>query len=197
MIKSIALNKIAEINTGYAFRQAVGDSSTGKTVVLQTKDLESNAFITESNTFAKTSLEIPRSKSFLQPDDVLLSSRGSGTHKSTVFKVANNNVIASASLFIIRIRDNAVLPEYLSLYLNSREGQEALSQITTGAYIQNIPKKNLEQIPIPIPTIPQQRNLVALQQNIWQQKKITEQKNQLKQEIINATLINIIKRQVK
>jgi restriction endonuclease S subunit len=132
----------------------------------------------------------------LQYNDILIVSRGSGlgSFRSTVFTSSQKNVIASSSVHIIRINDVTVLPKYISLWLNSSEGQKLLLQIVTGgSYIQSILLKNLAELEIPIPPIHTQKSIVALEENIKQQQKILDRKKEIKENIINATFNNLIK----
>lgn len=195
MINTLHLKEIARIIPGYAFRSAIIETPTGNLRVVQTKDIKTDCHLRSVEGLALINGFIPRSNAYLQEGDVLLASRGAGNHKATVYKTADDNTIASSTLYIIRVKSSVILPEYLSLFLNSKEGQNLLSLITSGAYIQNITRKSLEELKIPIPTVEQQRNLVALQDNIWWQEQIQTRKSRLKKNIIEATLKHITKRQ--
>lgn len=196
-MNNLLLKDIADIRPGYGFREALEPSPKGNILVVQAKDIISDNYISTVDDLMCISLDKVNHNSFLAKDDVLLVSRGSGNHRSTVNKNVKNNLIASASVFIITVTTDKIIPEYLSLYLNSLEGQNKLSQITTGGYIQNIARKNLEEINISIPTLAQQKNLVYLQQNIWEQERLQQRKIQLKRNIITATLNNITKKASK
>jgi hypothetical protein len=191
MINKLKLKKIATVYSGYAFRKAVVHSDIGAIKVIQTKDITASESILNTNGLMKISAEIPRSNSFVQSGDVLLASRGAGNHKAAVFGSNEVNVVASASLYIIRSKNKNVLPEYLSLFLNSAEGQNQLSQITTGAYIQNISRSNLEELNIPVPLMEIQETLLALQKNIWQQRVILQRNNEIKNNIISQVIKTI------
>jgi len=197
MLNKKPLKDIASIQLGFSFRGAIEPTLAGNIKVVQAKDLKSDENIHGTNDLVKVSLELPKSDPFLRKNDVLLVSRGAGTHKVAVVDFNDEIVIASSSLYILRIKDQSILPEYLSLYLNSQEGQNELSLRTTGAYIQNLTRMQLETLPIPIPSIIQQRNLIALQKNIWQQEKLTQRKIELKKNILNTTISNISKGKLK
>lgn len=179
---------------GYAFRGAIKPDDSGDTFVLQAKDLTSGFPIEGTDTLTKITLDASYS-SFLKMHDVLIVSRGmkAGAFRSTVFRAPAANVIASASVHIIRPIESEVLPEYLSHYLNSKKGQDDLSQIVTGSYIGAIPRRSLEQIRIPLPDIEKQRTIVNLFTNIQAQQKLLDRKKELKQQIIEATFTNITK----
>jgi restriction endonuclease S subunit len=189
---AMKLGDIAQVIPGYAFRGAIKPDITGDTFVLQAKDLVQGLPITGTDTLTSIALEVAYS-SFLQKHDVLLVSRGmkAGSFRSTVFMAEDTNVIASASVHVIRPATLNVIPEYLSHYLNSKKGQDDLTQIVTGSYIGAIPRRSLEQIRIPIPDLNKQKAIVDLFNNIQAQQKLLDRKKQLKQQIIEATFKNI------
>ena len=188
------LGDIAQVIPGYAFRGAIKPDVSGDTFVLQAKDLIQGSPIVGTDTLTRIALDASYS-SFLRMHDVLLVARGmkAGSFRSTVFMSDDMNVIASASVHVIRPSVPDVLSEYLSHYLNSKKGQDDLSQIVTGSYIGAIPRRSLEQIRIPIPDLHKQKAIIDLYSNIQAQQKLLDRKKELKQQIIEATFTNITK----
>lgn len=189
---AMKLGDIAQVIPGYAFRGAIKPDKTGDTFVLQAKDLVQGSPIKGVDTLTPIALDVSYS-SFLQKHDVLLVARGmkAGSFRSTVFMAEDTNVIASASVHVIRPVTPNVIPEYLSHYLNSKKGQDDLTQIVTGSYIGAIPRRSLEQMRIPIPDLNKQKAIVDLFNNIQAQQKLLDRKKELKQQIIEATFKNI------
>jgi len=189
------LGDIASTIAGFAFRGAITPDTNGDVLVFQAKDLARGAFVTDVHGLTPISSTLAGRAEYLKNNDVLLIARGmkAGAFRSTVFKSGASNVIASASVHIIRVSSSDVLPEYLSHYLNSKDGQDALSQIVTGSYIGALPRRSLEQLKIPIPDLRKQKTIVDLYQNMQMQQKILDRKNELKQQIIEATFTNITK----
>lgn len=183
------IKDIAQVVAGYAFRGAITPDTNGGIFVFQAKDLIQGEPFVNTSTLAKVSLDIPEHLAYLQKNDILLIARGmkSGAFRSTVFVSDEPNVIASSSVHIIRVKNKEMLPEYISHYLNSKEGQDSLSQIVSGSYIGAIPRGELEKIQIPIPQLQKQKAIIDLFQNMRVQHKILFRKNELKQNIINAT----------
>lgn len=187
---------IAQVIAGYTFRGAIKPDSAGSVFVFQAKDLVQGEQLVNVSVLTKVSRNIAEHLAYLQKNDILLIARGmkSGAFRSTVFMSDEPNVIASSSIHIIRIKAQDVLPEYVSHYLNSKEGQDSLSQIVSGSYIGAIPRGELEKIKIPIPPLQKQKALVDLFQNMRAQQKILARRNELKQNIINATFRNLTTR---
>lgn len=191
------ISNFAEVINGYTFRGAIEPLKNGDISVLQAKDIVSGQNVTDIDKLTPIAFTGTRTASFLQKDDVLIVSRGMGigSFRSAVFSLDTTNIIASSSLLIIRIKNKEILPEYVSLYFNSPDGQNKILETVAGSYIRAISRQKLkEEIEIPIPPLEKQESLIKLNQNIKQQEKIYERKKQLKQEIINATITNLIKK---
>lgn len=190
---AMKLGDIANIIPGYAFRGAIIPVESGDFFVFQAKDLVRGVSFTDVSTLTQIPFEITGHIGYLKNNDVLLVARGmkAGTFRSTTFKADEQNVLASSSVHIIRITSPEVIPEYLSHYLNSKKGQDDLSQIVTGSYIGAIPRRSLEQIRIPIPDLHKQKAIVDLYKNIQAQQKLLDRKKELKQQIIETTFKNL------
>ena len=189
------LSQIAEVSSGYTFRGPIENDSNGDILVLQAKNISANQEVTETADLTTISDKSIRKPYFLEYNDILLVSRGSGvgSFRSAVFASNEVRVMPSSSVHVIRITDVTVLPKYACLYLNSTDGQKALSQIVTGAsYIQSILVKNLSEFEIPLPPIHTQKSIVALHENIIDQERLHKRKQELQKTIINASfnLIN-------
>ncbi len=182
------LKDIAQVKAGYTFRGAIESDTHGDVFVLQAKDLNQGQSVVQTNSLARISADTVRNPYTLQKNDILIIARGmkSGSFRSAVYVSEAKNVIASSSLHIIRLRDSNVSPEYVSLYLNSKEGQDMLSQFVSGSYIGLLPRAALENIRIPIPSREKQDIVVQLYRNAEAQKKITNRRNELNEHILHA-----------
>ena len=189
------LSQIADIVSGYTFRGSIENDLKGDIFVLQAKHVLANEDILHTTDLVTISDKSIRNPYFLEHNDILLVSRGSGigSFRSAVFATNETQVMPSSSVHVIRIKDVTVLPKYVCLYLNSRDGQKTLAQIVTGAsYIQSILVKNLIDLEIPIPPIHTQKSIIALHQNIIDQERIFKRKQEIQKTIINASFTNLI-----
>ena len=187
------LHDVATVIAGYTFRGAIKSDNNGDMYVFQAKDLIQGEPLEDVGTLTRIFRDALGYSGYLQHDDVLLIARGmkSGAFRSTVFASDASNVIASSSVHVIRITGSDVLPEYVSHYLNSREGQDNLSQIISGSYIGDLTRSELEKIKIPIPPIQKQEVLLNLYRNMREQQKILNRKSKINQNIINETFKNL------
>jgi len=178
------LKNIANIITGYTFRTAIKSENRGSLLILQSKNIKDNLIIFDKDLlkiFYKTS----RTNSFIKNNDVVISSRGS--FRSAVIK-STKKVIASSSVYILRLTTNQILPEFLSLYLNSIMGQKNLLSITTGATIKSVLKNDLENLKIPTPSLVTQKNLINLYQNQKKHSELLKEKLLINSNILEGAL---------
>lgn len=190
------ISNIADIINGYTFRGAIVEVKGGDVIVLQAKDIIQGQNVTDTENLTHIDFAGTRTASFLKKNDVLIVSRGMGvgSFRSTVFDSDNTNVIASSSLLIVRTTKEEILPEYLALYFNSAEAQSKIIESVSGSYIQSISRRKFEEdLKIPIPPLAKQKALIDLNRNIKQQEKIYERKKKLKEQIVEATIINLTK----
>ncbi len=187
------LKEIATVIAGYTFRGAINPDKSGNLFVFQAKDLVQGEFVTDVTALTPITLDTVGYNGYLKTDDVLIVARGmkARAFRSTIFKSDASNVITSSSVHIIRITAPGVLPEYVSHYFNSKKGQSSLSEIVTGSYIGVLPRRAFEQLEIPAPDIREQKIITDLYRNMQTQQKILNRRNELKQQILDATFTNI------
>lgn len=188
------LNEFASVFSGYSFRKSINPNKNGEISVFQPKDLVQGQYIDTTESLVRISESISEYTGFLKKNDVLLVARGmkSGSFRTAIFSADEKNVIASSSLLVIRLMDSIVLPEFLSLFLNSQEGQDAIVKIVTGSYIGAVPRRELERIKIPILSLERQKTFIKMERNIREQQRIANRQSQIRQNIINATFRNLI-----
>jgi len=136
------------------------------------------------------------SKFLLKPNDVILSGKG---HRifAWAYHSSFGAAIPSSLFYTLKLDSNLILGEYLAYYLNSEKIQSKLKNIGAGATITSIPKRELEQIKIFIPSLKEQAKIVELarllDKNIDLSKNIIEKKKILKRGLINKMITNQLK----
>jgi restriction endonuclease S subunit len=190
------LSDIAQIKPGFTFRGALEPDKEGNIIVVQARNVVGGKNSIRAGDLLRISSQPPRTATYVLNGDIILVARGvgTGTFRAAVLEldIDDVNVLPSSSVFVIRVTDrNRVLPEYLSLFINSSEGQKLIFQTVSGSNIQTVSRTELEKIDIPIPPLITQKGIVDLSRNIRQQEQITERKKYLKQNIINATIKNL------
>ncbi len=173
--KEIKLEEIAEIKTGYTFKTALSEYQNGNTIILQAGDISNNDW-SKCNKIKLDNIE----NHSLKDGDVLLSVRGSFVVK--VFRKIKNPVVASSSVLIIRLKNKTFNPEYLKIYLESKDGQKQIETLSSGS-IKSISKKNLSQIKIPIVSNKKQQEIIQINQRFNKYIELIETKQELIQKI--------------
>ena len=107
----------------------------------------------------------------VQRGDVLLVTRGIDHERSVACATVGFDVPAPFSNWLIRLRaDQGRLdPDYLRLYLTSRQGRAALAGAATGSVIANVRRDTLNEVEIHLPSLDQQKVIVKCLTAIEQQ----------------------------
>jgi hypothetical protein len=110
------------------------------------------------------------SRPTLQPNDVILSVKGTIGKTGLVGNIETGTAVASQSCVALRLRhgmDHArVMPEYLLMYLRSDVGRAQLEGLQVGGTMQHVsPVTLLSSFRVPLPPFEEQRAVVA---EYWQ-----------------------------
>lgn len=184
------LKNIADVIAGYAFRIALKQQIDGLMNVIQSKNVIDDLYINKDN-LTKINLQKYQSKAFIKENDIIISSRGS--FKVSVVTGDVVNTIASSSVYILRLKDKSIIPEYLAIYLNSINGQKEIREKITGSVIKTILRKDLENLEIPLPDKNIQKKIINLYKNNQTQQKLLTRKKILINEIVESSISNFLK----
>lgn len=84
-------------------------------------------------------------------------------------------VIIQSLFSIVRVKDkNKVLPEYITIYLNSKEVEKQLFTEMKGTSIMTISNQVLSQLEIEVPSVDKQIEIVKLDRLLKREKKLLE-----------------------
>lgn len=184
-MQSKNLKEVTAVIAGYTFRGALNSIPDGNTKVMLAKNINENGTINYSD-LTQVNLVPPRTNAFIAQNDILLSSRG--IFRAGVFDKDLKNIIAASSLFILRTKDKSVIPQYLSIYLNSKTGQKSIQKILTGSTIKTILRRTLENLEIPIPPPSIQKQIIDISENWKEREKLLNQKINLSKNIAEGTI---------
>lgn len=183
------LSQIAEINSGHSFRSAINDEEEGDLYIIQAKNIKKNGKISDLKGLLKINSEELSTDLRLRHNDILLVARGygQGSYRSAIYEDLGIPAVATSSVYVIRVNDPIILPEYLVFYLNSKKGQLEIQKILTGgSLVKMLLVKDLVNLKIPIPAIKKQRNIVNLSKNFYQYEKLVKRKKELMKQIIET-----------
>lgn len=189
-MKIYSLNDIAEIRVGYQARTRIDEVKDGTHRIIQGKDLD---------LFNRLKLEslskfIPTRKVdnyTVKMNDVLIQSRGTA-HYAYCIKEELSNTLAAGSFYIIRLRDQNVLPEYLCWWLNQKRSQNYLNSQATATIISFIKKNSLAQLKVKIPSLEVQNNIVTVFGLLYKEKTLLNKYIEKRESLIQATCIKAL-----
>jgi len=96
--------------------------------------------------------------------------------------------------FIIKVKEpQALLPEFLSLYLNSEKMRRIFVRLSTGVAVTKLFVKNLEAIKIPLFDMQKQRTIIPLNNLLVEREQLLEafiENNRKLQKGINQKILN-------
>jgi len=179
------LRNISNIQTGLFAKT----DSEGDIVYLQAKDFDENGVLRISlhpDLKMKSNFE----KHLLKTGDVLFAAKGTKNF-ATVYERHNQPCVASTSFFVIRLKENIILSEYLAWYLNNPIILQVLKSQAIGSSMVSISKAVLEELEVSIPDLQTQRVVLKITQLRNTEKKLKQQieilrEKQIQQQVINA-----------
>jgi len=177
----IKLKEIAVFRAGYPFRGRIEEIPGAGVRVIQMKDVDPSKGISWSG-LSETELTGRKQPDLLNPEDILFLARGFRNFAVQLDKITGS-VVASPHFFHITLKpESNILPAFLAWQINQVPAQQHLKTSALGTSIPSIRRAELAELPIAIPPIEKQRQVVALEQ-AWQreQEVIANLKNNMKQ----------------
>ncbi|OGT78748.1 MAG: hypothetical protein A3I78_10030 [Gammaproteobacteria bacterium RIFCSPLOWO2_02_FULL_56_15] len=122
--------------------------------------------------------------------DVLFISRGT-RNQAVVVKDVPQKTIASATLYILRVKDG-IDPAYLAWTLNQSSMQSQIAQVRTGAGTPIVQRKLIVELEIPVPSLEKQKHIAEIGKLMMQEKSLSQELVELmnlKQSLIGQQLL--------
>lgn len=175
------LGEIADIRTGFTFREKVEElSSGGNAHVAQIKDIRSAWESTNTATLQAQQLPLIKWKgkdnAFVSPGTVLLPSRGSkgGYFRATCLVSGHPSElpVVVSSQFLVITPKQGILPEFLCWSLNRPEMQHWISEGAggQGTSLVMLNAKLAKELELEIPDLATQQKIVHLNE-LWEKEQ--------------------------
>lgn len=178
--------------SGYSFRGKITPAKQGDLRVIQLKDVE-NDYTTIGNDCIFVNKDQVKGKYYLKDGDILFISKGANNYAIPFYADDNYPSVASSAFFIVRLDETKANANFVAWYINQSKVQQYLESQAMGTYTTSINRETIENIPILLPPISQQKKianiaaLAAKEQNLYNQ--LLEEKNRL----IRTQLLTSIK----
>ncbi len=186
------ITEIADIQLGYQFRKKIEPTGDGSNRVIQIRDFDENHMLNKT-ALASITLDKPMDKYLIKKGDILFLSRG---HNNWAAPIVDDltATVAVSHFFVIRPKQNNILPEYLAWYINQTPAQEYLYNIARrGTHMPLIPLSAFKGLTIEIPDITTQENIVELSKLMEKEKKLLTELQEKKSLLINAVCLKASK----
>lgn len=191
----IQVDQIAEIKSGYLFKESIRTDKGGNVAVVQLKDVDDRGIIDLKN-LNKIKLENIEMSNCIREGEILFKAK---TNKPIAAVVGNipHNTIVTAHYFVITIKNLIVRPGYLAWYLNQRPAQIYFDKHAGGTRIQIINKQVLGNLEIEVPDLNIQAKIEKLYLLNNKELNLMDLLKEKKRILIEVQLLSLIKKHVK
>jgi len=177
------LKDIADVRSGFAFRERPERAAAHGIRLVQMRDLDSvTGWVQEE---ALESIEPPPNweKHQLRLHDVVLAARGE-KNQAAQFG-GNTEAIPASNLLVLRLKPPlVVLPYFLVWYLNLPPTQARLRQMRTGSNIPFIPIESLKRLAVPVLSDDMQQHISGLNELFQTEQRLMTQLLEKKKELM-------------
>lgn len=188
----LKIKDIAEIQIGYQFRKKIKTEPDGSHAIIQMRDFDDNKNLNYRELSLVKLAELP-DKYLVEKDDVLFLSRG---HSNFAFAINDSlaSTIAASYFFILKVRSDKVLPEYLAWCINQAPAQKYLhGSARRGTHMPLVPKSAFENLKVHVPDIQTQKNIVELNRLLEKENELIRKLQERRSLLIRSLSIKAAK----
>jgi restriction endonuclease S subunit len=191
-VTDIKIKDIATIQMGYSFRSKLEASENGNVKVIQMKDLLDDNTV-DCSGLMKIDMQTPKEQHFARIGDLVFRSRGQINTSAVILENPEEAIVASPLIRIRITNPETVLPEYLNWYISQTDAQRYLTSMQAGTSVNMIRNKQLEQMPVHIPSLSIQKSIVELAALSTRERTILNTLAELQDKYISTLLIQLAK----
>ncbi len=166
----VCLADIANCSNGFTFREKPRDSRAGNVRVIQIGDIGTDGAF-DPRYSAKVVMPEPERKFQLQKGDIVFRGRGAGFAAAPV-PDHDKPIMAASPLIWIRPVHDRVDSAYLAWVINSPAAQRFFLKAAQGTIVKAVGVRELTQLEIPLPSLEQQRKIVAAANLLQREQQI-------------------------
>lgn len=158
----IGLADCAVISAGFPFRGKIEESNGSGVRVVQMRDVGLEEGIAWGRCI-EARVELKRESGQLEQGDILFAARGNHHYAIHIESIPSGmHILAAPHFFVIRSLQRIILPAFLSWYLNQESCQRYFARASEGTGTKSIRRAILDQTPVVIPSMQEQRKIIAL-----------------------------------
>ena len=178
------LKDIALVQMGLSFRSRIEPDAHGNMSVIQMRDLTEDNKLDHSN-LTTININDINERHLIKYKDLVFRSRGKTT-TATIIDEEPCQAVVSAPLFLVRVTNKNVLPEYLCWFINLSSSQAFLHSRATGTAMTMIGKSALDALEIPLPNLETQEQIVALADLLNKEQRLMRDLAEQKEKLVKA-----------
>lgn len=164
------LAKVATILSGHPFRGKIPEKIGGGTRVVQMKDTSIESGVSWSGV-VETELAGKKQPVWLMQGDILFAARGSNNY-AVLISESEPRAVAAPQFYILRIKSNSLLPEFLAWQLNQKPLQNYFERSAEGSRTKSVKRSVLADTCITLPPLEKQQQILALHKTILHEKSL-------------------------
>ncbi|MBC8389831.1 MAG: restriction endonuclease subunit S [Actinobacteria bacterium] len=191
----VQINKIAEIRSGYLFKESIRADKGGNVAVVQLKDVDDRGII-DLKSLYKIKLENIEMSNFISEGEILFKAKTNKPIAAVVINIPPNTIV-TAHYFVITIKNLIVRSGYLAWYLNQQPAKIYFDKHAGGTRIQIINKQVLGNLEIEVPDLSIQAKIEKLYLLNNKEQDLMDLLKEKKRILIEAQLLSLIKKHVK
>jgi len=186
------ITEIADVQIGYQFRKKIEPADDGTNRVIQIRDFDENHTLNREG-LSRVRIDKSTEQYLIHQGDVLFLSRG---HRNWAAPIIDElqNTVAVGHFFVIKVRNEIILPEYLAWYINQSPAQEYLHNIARrGTHMPLVTLSAFKGLPVDVPDIATQHRIVELSRLMEREKKLLAELQEKRLLLIKTISLKAIK----
>jgi restriction endonuclease S subunit len=184
--KSSLLRDLASIRSGI-YRKSVPE---GEVYQIQKGNFDEDGILLPLPKLPELAIESSLSKHFLHGNEILITAKGEA-NTAYLLPEISQDAVASSVFLILTVKSNELSAPYLTWYLNTRQCQFGLNQLSRGSGVHSLAKRDLQQISVPLPPLRVQRAILQLIELQRSERELYQQLITEKQQLAEAQLLHL------
>jgi hypothetical protein len=176
--------EIADVRAGYPFRGRVVPDPGGKARVVQIRDLDDAGRVRVDQLVRVRAANLENYR--FRAGDVLFLSRGERRFALPIPEHDVDVPMIAASYFFVLRPHPAIDPLYLVWAANQPDFQEAMRAFVKGSTLPQITKTDLLDLPLDVPPLPVQRQIVAVHDLMERERRLADELREKRATLLRA-----------
>ena len=186
----VALKTVAVIQVGYQAKAGIKERARGTHRLIQSKDFDSFYRLRPENLTAFFPERKPETYS-VRKGDVLFQARGMA-HFACCIEDDLMDTLAAGSFYILRAKNEDLLPQYLAWWLNQSKAQAYFRAQARGSRISFISKETLSRLQIRTPPLSVQEKVVKIVTLARHEQLLLERLSSLRADMVKAICMKAV-----